>query len=108
MKKKRKIYEGQKISSFSELSVGDYVVHEYYGIGRFEKIETIEVDGVHRDFITIKYAGTSELFIPLTQFRLLRKYAGREGAEPKLSNLNSDDWVKTKSKIKNRILTVRL
>ena len=95
--------EGSIIKNYEELQVGDYVVHEYYGIGRYLDIQTIEVDGVHRDFIHIQYAGTSTLYIPLSQFRLIRKYSGREGAEPRLSNLNSNDWEKTKAKIKNRV-----
>ena len=95
--------EGTIIKNYEELEEGDYIVHEYYGIGRFLDIQTIEVDGVHRDFIHVQYAGTSTLYIPLSQFRLIRKYAGREGAEPKLSNLNSNDWEKTKSKIKERV-----
>lgn len=95
--------EATILRNYEELKPGDFVVHEYYGIGKFIDIETIEVDGIHRDFIKVQYSGTSVLFIPLTQFRLLRKYSGREGAEPKLSNLNSDDWEKTKSKIKTRI-----
>lgn len=95
--------EATIIRNYEELKPGDFVVHEYYGIGKFLDIETIEVDGIHRDFIHVQYSGTSTLYIPLNQFRLLRKYSGREGAEPKLSNLNSDDWEKTKSKIKTRI-----
>lgn len=98
-----KFKEGTIIKNYEELQPGDYVVHEYYGIGKFLNIQTIEVDGVHRDFIHIQYAGTSTLFIPLSQFRLIRKYAGREGAQPKLSNLNSGDWEKTKARIKNRV-----
>ena len=95
--------EATILRTYEELRPGDYVVHEYYGIGRFLDIETIEVDGIHRDFIHVQYSGTSTLYIPLNQFRLLRKYAGREGAEPKLSNLNADDWEKTKKRIKTRI-----
>lgn len=95
--------EATILRTYEELQPGDYVVHEYYGIGRFLDIKTLEVDGIHRDFIHVQYSGTSTLYIPLNQFRLLRKYAGREGAEPKLSNLNADDWEKTKKKIKTRI-----
>ena len=95
--------EATILRTYEELRHGDYVVHEYYGIGRFLDIQTLEVDGIHRDFIHVQYSGTSTLYIPLNQFRLLRKYSGREGAEPKLSNLNADDWQKTKTKIKTRI-----
>ena len=95
--------EGTIIKNYEDLQPGDYVVHEYYGIGRFLDIETSDVGGIHRDFIHIQYAGTSTLFVPLTQFRLIRKYSGREGAEPKLSNLNSKEWEKRKAKIKERV-----
>lgn len=95
--------EATILRTYEELKPGDFVVHEFYGIGRFLNIETIEVDNIHRDFIHVQYSGTSTLYIPLNQFRLLRKYSGREGAEPKLSNLNADDWEKTKRKIKTRI-----
>ena len=95
--------EGTIIKNYEDLQPGDYVVHEYYGIGKFIDIVTENTGGVHRDFIHIKYAGTSTLYVPLNQFRLIRKYAGREGAEPKLSNLNSKEWEKRKAKIKERV-----
>lgn len=95
--------EGTILKNYEELQPGDYVVHEYYGIGRFLDIVTEERDGIHRDFIHIQYAGTSTLYVPLTQFRLIRKYAGREGAVPKLSSLNSKEWEKRKAKIKERV-----
>lgn len=95
--------EGTIIRSYEDLQPGDYVVHEYYGIGKFINIETTETGGVHTDFIHIQYAGTSTLYVPLTQFRLIRKYCGREGAEPKLSSLNSKEWEKRKAKIKERV-----
>lgn len=95
--------QGVILKNYDELQPGDYVVHEYYGIGRFLDIVTMEIDGVHRDYLNIQYAGTSSVYIPLTQFKLVRKYAGREGYEPKLSNLNSHDWDKTKKRIKERV-----
>lgn len=98
-----KFKEGIILKNFDDLNPGDYVVHEFYGIGKFLSIETIEVDGIHRDFLNIQYAGTDKLYVPLTQFRLVRKYAAREGAEPRLSHLNSKDWEKTKKRIKERV-----
>jgi len=95
--------EGIILKNYDDLRSGDYVVHEQYGIGKFIKIETIPVDGVHTDFLHIQYAGTNVLYVPLSQFRLVRKYSAREGAEPKLSKLNGKDWEKTKSKIKERV-----
>ncbi len=102
--------EGNILHSYQDLNPGDYVVHEYNGIGKFVDIETIEVDGVHRDFMHIMYAGGDKLFVPLNQFRLIRKYSGREGFTPKLSSLNGTAWNKSKEKIKERLneLTERL
>lgn len=95
--------EATIVKNYDDLKPGDYVVHEYYGIGKFLDIQTIEIEGVHRDFLHIQYSGGNILYVPLSQFRLVRKYAGREGAEPKLSNLNGDSWEKTKAKIKERV-----
>lgn len=98
-----KYKEAQIIKNYEELQPGDYVVHENYGIGKFLDIQTIEIQGVHTDFLHIQYAGTNVLYIPLSQFRLIRKYAGREGVAPKLSNPNGSEWEKTKKRIKERI-----
>lgn len=91
------------LKSYEDLKPGDYVVHEYNGIGQFLDVKTIEVDGIHRDFLHIAYAGNESLYVPLEQFRLVRKYAGREGAAPKLSHLSGKDWEKRKQSIKKRV-----
>ncbi len=91
------------LKSYEDLKPGDYVVHEYNGIGQFIDVQTIEVEGKHRDFLHIAYANNEYLYVPLEQFRLVRKYAGREGASPKLSHLSSGEWEKRKSKIKARV-----
>lgn len=91
------------LKDYEELEPGDYVVHEYHGIGRYIDMETMEIDGVHRDFLKIEYANNSKLYVPLNQFRLVRKYSGREGAKVKLSSLDGKSWEKTKSKIKERM-----
>lgn len=95
--------EATVIKNYDDLKPGDYVVHEYYGIGKFLEVQTTEIGGLHRDFLRIQYAGSDVLSVPLSQFRLVRKYAGREGAEPKLSHLNGTSWEKTKSRIKERV-----
>ena len=91
------------LRSYEDLKPGDFVVHEYNGIGQFLDVKTIEVDGVHRDFLHIAYAGNEALYVPLEQFRLVRKYAGREGAAPKLSRLSGKEWERRKASIKNRV-----
>lgn len=95
--------ESTILKSFDELESGDYVVHEYNGIGQFIDIITMEIDGHKRDFLHIAYYGTDVLYVPLSQFRLIRKYAGKEGAAPKLNRLSGNEWEKTKSRIKNRV-----
>ncbi|MBE6127402.1 MAG: transcription-repair coupling factor [Erysipelotrichaceae bacterium] len=91
------------LHSYEDLKPGDYVVHEYNGIGQFLDVKTIEIDGIHRDFLHIAYAGNEFLYVPLEQFRLVRKYAGREGAAPKLSHLSGKEWEKRKECIKKRV-----
>jgi len=91
------------LKSYEDLRPGDYVVHEYNGIGQFIEIKTLEVEGVHRDYLRIAYAGNETLYVPLEQFRLVRKYSGREGAVPKLSHLSGGDWQKKKAHIKERV-----
>lgn len=95
--------EGTILKNFEELKPGDYVVHEQYGIGRYLDVKTLEFDGKHTDYLHIEYADKNIIYIPLSQFRLVRKYAGREGASPRLSNPNGKDWEKTKKRIKERI-----
>ena len=95
--------EGTILKSYEDLSPGDYVVHEFQGIGQFLELQTLEVDGVHRDYLKISYYGGELLYVPLSQFQLVRKYLGKEGASPRLSRLHSKDWENTKKKIKERI-----
>jgi transcription-repair coupling factor (superfamily II helicase) len=91
------------IKSYEELEKGDYVVHEECGIGQFEEIVTLEVQGVRKDFLKIKYAGDDILFVPLEQFKLVRKYVSKEGAVPKINKMGGNEWEKTKKRIKERV-----
>lgn len=102
-KKKRKVYEGQKIQSFSELKVGDYVVHENHGLGIYKGIEKIEVDKVAKDYIKIEYASGGNLYILATQLELIQKYAGSDAKKPKLNKLGSQEWNKTKTRVKGAV-----
>ena len=91
--------DGKHIASFSELNVGDYVVHENHGIGIYRGIEKVEVDGVLKDYIKIEYSG-SNLYILATQLDMLQKYAGgADGAKPKLNRLGGQEWEKTRAKV---------
>ncbi len=98
--KRKKHTAGQTILSYAELHPGDYVVHEKYGIGVFEGLESITQSGVTRDYITIRYAGTDKLFIPADKLESVTKYigAGAEGGNIKLSRMGGTAWVKAKSR----------
>ena len=94
---------GQRLASYADLSKGDYVVHLNYGIGMFEGIETVTVDGVTKDYITIKYAGTDKLFVPCDKLDMIGKYIGSrdKGGGVKLSKMGGGDWIKTKNRAKS-------
>jgi len=98
--------DGIEIKSYDNLKVGDYVVHEVHGIGQFLGIKTMEYDGIHKDYLHIGYRGSDVLYVPLEQFRLIRKYVSKEGAAPRLNKLGSEEWQKTKAKIKKRIADI--
>lgn len=95
--------EGVIINSYEELTRGDFVVHENYGIGEYFGITTIELNNIHQDYMEVHYANNEKLFVPLYQFNLIRKYVGREGKKPTLSRLGTNQREKTKKKIKERV-----
>lgn len=95
--------DAQVLQSYDNLDLGDYVVHEVYGIGQFLGIKTIENQGIHRDYLHIAYRNNEDLYVPLAQFKVVRKYVSKQGASPRLSKLGSNEWLKTKTKIKQRI-----
>ncbi len=90
---------GQKILSYQDLRVGDYVVHTVHGIARYEGLKTLTVDGLTRDYVMLQYAGSDALYIPIDQMDRISKYAGAAEAV-KLSSMSSKDWQKTKAKAK--------
>lgn len=106
-KKKRKrrktSYEGKKIQSFSELAIGDYVVHEDHGLGIYRGIEKIERDKVIKDYLKIEYADGGNLYLPATRLDGIQKYAGAEAKAPKLNKLGGEQWNKTKSRVKSAV-----
>ena len=98
--RRRKRYSGDPIKDFTDLSVGDYVVHEQHGVGVYRGIERITVEGTEKDYMKIDYAGNASLFVLATQFDKIQKYAGSEGAKPKLNRLGSKEWNNTKSRVR--------
>ena len=102
-KKKQTRYEGQKIQSFSELSIGDYVVHENHGLGIYRGIEKVEVEKKLKDYIKIEYAGSGNLYILATQLETLQKYASADAKKPKLNKLGGSEWNRTKTKVRTAV-----
>ena len=102
-KKKATRYDGQRIQSFSELSIGDYVVHENHGLGVYRGIEKIEVEKKLKDYIKIEYAGNSNLYILATQLETLQKYASADAKKPKLNKLGGSEWKRTKTKVRSAV-----
>ncbi|HCI24170.1 MAG TPA: transcription-repair coupling factor [Lachnospiraceae bacterium] len=103
-KKKKKVYEGQKIRDFSDLKIGDYVVHENHGLGIYKGIEKVEVDKVVKDYIKIEYRDGGNLYILATGLDVIQKYASADAAKrPKLNKLGTQEWTKTKSKVKSAV-----
>lgn len=95
--------EATILNSYDDLTPGDYIVHEFQGIGQFIELQTIKTDNGHEDYLKLAYAGGEILYVPVTQFHLIKKYVGKEGAKPRLTRLHSKDWEKTKEKIKTKI-----
>ena len=102
-KAKKKLAPGRvRIESYSDLSVGDFVVHENHGIGRFAGIVKMQVDGFEKDYIKLNYAGTDSLYVPATQLDMVSKYTGLGEDKPvKLSKMGGTDWQKTRSRARS-------
>ena len=106
-KKKKKNYSGSRIRDFAELSIGDFVVHEKHGLGIYRGIEKVEVDRIVKDYIKIEYRGGSNLYIPATQLDCLQKYSGADASKaPKLNKLGTQEWNKTKSKVRGAVKNI--
>lgn len=93
-------YPGEKIKNFREIKVGDYVVHEANGIGKYLGVETLEFEGIKKDYLHIQYGGGDKLYLPTDAVSVLQKYIGGEDFTPKLSTLGSGDWIRAKSRAK--------
>ena len=96
-------HKGAKLQYFTDIKGGDYVVHDVHGIGRYIGVETMLVDGMHRDYLLLQYAGSDRLYVPVDQVSLLHKYVGSEGITPKLSKMGGADWKRMKTKASTAI-----
>ncbi|MEK4027392.1 transcription-repair coupling factor [Pseudobacillus sp. FSL P4-0506] len=102
-KRRQKLSNAERIKSYSELKPGDYVVHVNHGIGKYLGIETLQIKGVHKDYLNIKYQGTDQLYVPVEQIELVQKYVGSEGKEPKVYKLGGSEWKRVKSKVQSSV-----
>lgn len=106
LKRRMRLAKDRQIHYFRDINVGDYVVHINHGIGKYAGVETLDVDGVHKDYLLIRYAGDDKLYLPTDQVHMLQKYIGAEGESPRLSKMGGTDWVKAKSKAKAAVADI--
>ena len=91
------------IKDINKLSVGDYVVHNTHGIGRYNGIKTLTMNDITKDYLEVLYQGTDKIYIPVEKIELISKYSGREGIAPKINKLGGADWSKTKNRVKTKV-----
>lgn len=102
-RRKKKRFEGDRIHDFAQLKVGDYVVHESHGLGIYRGIEKVEVDKVVKDYLKIEYDKGGCLYVQANNLEHLQKYAGQDAKKPKLNKLGSQEWNKTKTKVRSAV-----
>lgn len=102
-KKAKKFKNAKPIKAFAEIKPGDFVVHENHGVGKFLGIKQLELQGIKKDYLHIKYAGDDVLYVPVEQMDLIQKYVGAESVTPKIYKLSGTEWKKTKAKAKEAI-----
>lgn len=103
---KSKYKLGTKVQSLTNLQIGDYVVHEMFGVGRYEGLFTINKQGVNKDYLKITYADEDSLYIPVENINRISKFSSRDGVTVKLNSLSSDAWSKKKSKVKDKLESI--
>lgn len=102
-KKRQKLSNAERIKSYSDLKIGDLVVHVNHGIGKYLGIETLEVGGIHKDYLNVSYAGNDKLYVPVEQIDQVQKYVGAEDKNPKIYALGGSDWKKVKRKVQSSV-----
>ncbi|KKM10907.1 transcription-repair coupling factor [Clostridiales bacterium PH28_bin88] len=95
--------EGTRIAAFTDLKVGDFVVHVQHGIGRYRGIEQLEVGGVQKDYLLVQYSGEDRLYVPTDQVSMIQKYVGAEGHVPKLNRLGGNEWARAKKRVQESV-----
>lgn len=104
--RRQKLSNAERIKSYSELRIGDYVVHVNHGIGKYLGIETLEINGVHKDYLHLRYQGNDKLYVPVEQIDLVQKYVGSESKEPKIYKLGGSDWKRVKKKVESSVQNI--
>ena len=99
----RRQSNGEKLAHFRDIKPGDYVVHAAHGIGKYVGVVTLEVAGIHKDYLHIKYGGDDKLYVPTEQVNLLQKYIGAEGEVPRLHRMGGTEWAKAKARAKKSV-----
>lgn len=102
-RRQQNISNAERIKSYQELSIGDYVVHRNHGIGKYLGIETLQIGELNKDFLLIKYSGDDKLYVPVDQIDLVQKYVGSEGKEPRVYKLGGTEWARVKSKVQSSV-----
>ena len=97
---------GERISTFTDLKVGDYVVHEDHGVGVYEGITRIQSEGAWRDYLLIHYAGNDRLYVPVEQLERVQRYIGNPGQPPKVNRLGGGEWARQKGRVKEGLKTL--
>ncbi|MDO4603872.1 MAG: transcription-repair coupling factor [Limosilactobacillus ingluviei] len=98
-----KLSNAERLKSYTDLKPGDFVVHVNHGIGVFAGIKTMQVDGVHQDYIVIDYRDHAQIFVPITQLNLVQKYVAAEGKQPRINRLGGSEWAKTKHRVAAKV-----
>ena len=101
--RRQNISNAERLKDYNELQKGDYVVHQIHGIGQYLGIETIELKGIHRDYVSIQYQNGDRISIPVEQIQTLSKYVSSDGKAPKLNKLNDGRFKNAKQKVKNQV-----
>ncbi|VSJ64083.1 transcription-repair coupling factor [Streptococcus pneumoniae] len=101
--RRQHVSNAERLNDYNELEKGDYVVHHIHGIGQYLGIETIEIKGIHRDYVSVQYQNGDQISIPVEQIHLLSKYISSDGKVPKLNKLNDGHFKKAKQKVKNQV-----
>ncbi|MDR3156631.1 MAG: transcription-repair coupling factor [Lactobacillales bacterium] len=100
---RRNISNAERLKSYNELNIGDYVVHVSHGIGRFLGIETLEINGLHQDYLKVLYQNEDKLFVPVTQLNLISKYVGSADKVPGIHRLSDHRWARSRTKVAKQV-----